>query len=156
MIELDFKEPETFKTPDGEEYIINPLNVEDIKLLFKFMEYEEELKKLQKDGHKKNAQNLIYGSDEEDREPMVTLAEQIINKSIKNIETGEPLPKKYQTIKKLIQLSGYVAVATIDVNKEDIREGEDIPLEVKRMLSGVSKETSTPSKKKRGGRKKSS
>lgn len=155
MLELDFKELQTFKIPEGDEYIINPLNVEDVKVLFQFMEYEDELKTLHKKKDKKKAHKLIYGSEDQKQKPMIELANIIVSKSIRRVDDGEPLPEKYRTVKKLIQLCGHVAMATMDLNESDLSQAGDIPLEVKKMLSDASGGTSTPSKKK-GGRKKNS
>lgn len=164
MLELDFREPETFKTPDGQEYVINPLDVKDVKIIFKFIELNERLQKIKnKSKNKKQdvkntseANSIIYGKEGNEEPSLAELAEEIINKSIKNIESGDQLPKRYHTIKKLIQLSGHVAVATIDMNKEDIERAGGNPLELQRMLSDKSEPTSTPSKKKRAGKKKHS
>lgn len=161
IIELDFKEPETFKTPDGNEWIINPLPVKDIKIIFQFIKFNEQLKKYQDEGDTDKSNELIYGKPDESEDwnkdnSLMGIGETIIDKAITN--TKDPtiiFPSKYKTVKKLIQLSGHVAIATMDVNEAEIKEAGGNPLEIQRMLSDKSKATSTPSSRRGGKRKKS-
>lgn len=155
ILELDFKELEQFKTPDGEVYEINPLDVKDIRIVFEFLQAQDELKAIKETNDTLKANALIFGNKEMEEPSMIELANSIIDKSITNTETGDLLPKKYRTAKKLLQLSGHVAIATMDLNNQDIERAGGNPLELQKMLSDKSKETSSPSKKKDGRQRKS-
>jgi len=155
MLELDFKEPETFKTPDGQEWVINPLPTKDIKIIFRFIELNDEMKALKKNGETAKANKLIFGTEEDENVPsVVELTEQIIDLSVHNVEDEETLlPSKYRTVKKLIQLASNVAVVTMDLSQEDIARAGGNPLEIQGMLSDKSKQVLSSSKKKGGKRK---
>lgn len=144
MIELDFREPESFKTPDNEEYIINPLNTEDMKLLLQFIDLNDQQDKLKAEGKTKELNKLVYID-------LVNKANELIDKSIINKNDGKLLPEQYRKpYIHLIKLCNIVVRETIGNNNT----GEsDIPLELQNKSSNKSGETSTSSKKK-GGRKK--
>jgi len=144
MIELDFKEPETFKTPDGEEYIINPLDTGDMKILLQFLDLNDQQDKLKSEGKLKELNKLVYVD-------LVNKANELVDKSIVNKNNGELLPEKYRKpYIHLVKLCNIIVRETI--GRKD-GEGGDNPLELPQKSSNKSGETSTPSKQK-GGRKK--
>lgn len=144
MIELDFKEPETFKTPDGEEYVINPLDTGDMKILLQFLDLNDQQDKLKSEGKLKELNKLVYVD-------LVNKANELVDKSIVNKNNGELLPEKYRKpYIHLVKLCNIIVRETI--GRKD-GEGGDNPLELPQKSSNKSGETSTPSKRK-GGRKK--
>jgi hypothetical protein len=155
MIELDFREPETFKTPDGEEWIITPLEVEDTPLIFKFQKLYTHLLKIKEKKDHESVNELIFGNEKSKKESLISFSDILIDKSIKN-EKNEKLPLKYRKRKHMIMLGGLIVKETMGVTQSDLNNGGDIPLELQKKSSSKSRPTSTPSKKKQGGKKKSS
>lgn len=96
MVEINFRKKETFKTPDGEEYIINPLKRKNLKKLNKFVALNQRIDKLKIEGKGEEVNKLIFGEDEEndDEETLLKVADDIIDLSIKNIKTKDPLPEE--------------------------------------------------------------
>lgn len=115
---LEFKEPETFTTPDGNTYIINPLPTRAMKTIFKFIELNNQQQEYIKNGEKDKVNELVYG-------PLVELVEEIVDKSVKNVENGEPLSEKYRTLGKLIEICNQVVISTVDANPEMAKQMEE-------------------------------
>jgi hypothetical protein len=147
MIDLDYKEYETFKTPDKEEWLIKPLLTEDMKMVLKFTDLNDQQVKLKEQGKNKELTELIYID-------LVKIANELIDKSVVNKKTGEVLSIEWRTpYINLIKLASLVIQTTVG-NTDNIKEDGEIPLELPQKSSEASGGTSTPSKKK-GGRKKS-
>lgn len=158
MLELSFIEPETFLTPDGSEYIINPLPTREMKRVNEFIELNTLLQQYQSEGNDKEANKLIYGSeDDPDKRTIASLCEELIDLSIKNIEDGSDLPKKYRTIFKMIELCTFIVKATLQLpdNITPPTEG-DTPLGQAGKSSDKSEETPIASSKKPAGQKQKS
>lgn len=146
MIELDYKEYETFKTPDKEEWIIKPLQTEDMKMVLKFTDLNDQQVKLKDEGKNRELTELIYID-------LVKIANELIDKSVFNKKTGDVLNKEWRTpYINLIKLASLVIQTTVGTS-DNSGEG-DTPLELQVKSSEASGGASTPSKKK-GGRKKS-
>ncbi len=148
MIELDFREPETFKTPDGQEWIINPLTTRKMPLVHDFIRLYDERKGLEFESDEFKQINFVE---------LVEISEEIVKAGIKNKENkDEAFPEKYTTQGKLFQMALLVCDVTTDI-KIPIK-GDDIPLDQKpgKKKSRSSKQTSTPSSKKPAGKKKPS
>ena len=159
MLELSFVEPETFKTPDNHEYIINPLPTREMKRVNEFIELNTELQEYQKEGKDTEANKLIYGSDDEpDKRTIASLCEELIDLSIKDVEDGSDLPKKYRTIFKMIELCTFIVKATLQLpdNITPTTDGDGTPLGRVGKSSDKSEETRTASSKKPAGTKKQS
>lgn len=147
MIELDFKEPETFKTPDGEEYIVNPLETGDMKLIAKLTSLDSKQRKLQEEGKIEELNQTVYDES-------VKLSNEIIDKSIVNKKTGELLPDTYRTpYTRLVKIVKIVVDETVGLGGESGGEGGN-PLGSQKKSSKTSGGTSTASGRK-GGRRKS-
>lgn len=147
MIELDFKEPETFKTPDGEEYIVNPLETGDMKLIAKLTSLDSKQRKLQEEGKIEELNQTVYDES-------VKLSNEIIDKSIVNKKTGELLPDTYRTpYTRLVKIVKIVVDETVGLGGESGGEGGN-PLGSQKKSSKASGGTSTASGRK-GGRRKS-
>jgi len=146
MIDLDYKEYETFKTPDKEEWLIKPLLTEDMKMVLKFTDLNDQQVKLKEQGKNKELTELIYVD-------LVKLANELIDKSISNKKTGDLLSDEWRTpYITLINLASLIIQNTVGTSSKD-GEGDN-PLELQVKSSGASGGQSTASKKK-GGRKKS-
>lgn len=147
MIDLDFKEPETFKTPDGEEYIVNPLETGDMKLIAKLTSLDSKQRKLQEEGKIEELNQTVYDES-------VKLSNEIIDKSIVNKKTGELLPDTYRTpYTRLVKIVKIVVDETVGLGGESGGEGGN-PLGSQKKSSKASGGTSTASGRK-GGRRKS-
>jgi len=147
MIELDFNEPETFKTPDGEEYIVNPLETGDMKLIAKLTSLDSKQRKLQEEGKIEELNQTVYDES-------VKLSNEIIDKSIVNKKTGELLPDTYRTpYTRLVKIVKIVVDETVGLGGESGGEGGN-PLGSQKKSSKTSGGTSTASGRK-GGRRKS-
>jgi len=147
MIELDFNEPETFKTPDGEEYIVNPLETGDMKLIAKLTSLDSKQRKLQEEGKIEELNQTVYDES-------VKLSNEIIDKSIVNKKTGELLPDTYRTpYTRLVKIVKIVVDETVGLGGESGGEGGN-PLGSQKKSSKASGGTSTASGRK-GGRRKS-
>lgn len=116
---LVFREPETFKTPDGSEYVILPVQVDDMPILFSIINKKEKLSKKKK---------------KEDKDGVAFIQEcggdlkNLINKTIINTQTGESLPPKYQQPGNVIDLMGRIMRATMPDSSKESTDG-DTPLE---------------------------
>lgn len=147
MIELDFNEPETFKTPDGEEYIVNPLETGDMKLIAKLTSLDSKQRKLQEEGKIEELNQTVYDES-------VKLSNEIIDKSIVNKKTGELLPDTYRTpYTRLVKIVKIVVDETVGLGGESGGEGGN-PLGSQKKSLKTSGGTSTASGRK-GGRRKS-
>lgn len=119
---LIFKEPETFKTPDGGEYVILPVQVDDMPILFSIINKKDKLSKKKK---------------QEDKDGVAFIKEcgvdlkNLINKTIINTKTGESLPPKYQQPGNVIDLMGRIMRATMPDSTKESDEDGGIPLEQK-------------------------
>ena len=132
MLDISFKENETFKTPDGEEWTINPLRRKDLKKLNKFTSMNDQLQKLQKEGNSVEGNRLIYGEDEDNdqEETLLSVTDEIIDLSITN-KKGEKFPEKYRRqITKAMELCSLVVSASID-SPQKAKTGDDTPLAMK-------------------------
>lgn len=118
---LNFKEPETIQTPDGQTYEILPLPVKDMPLLLDFMDLQEKLNLSDEATAEKKAKDNI--------ELLLPPMSKMVVSSVKNKETGEPIPEKYLTLKNYIELATKVIIATSD-SPEDKPAGDN-PLEQK-------------------------
>jgi hypothetical protein len=146
MIELDFREPETFKTPDGSEWIVSPLFTKDMPLVAEFEELSREQVRLGKEGKREEINKLVFNE-------MPALVNKMIDKSIVNKDNGELLPEEYRTPYTMLI---NIATVIIRVTNGPIPTNEGgTPLEIRKSSSAKSKPTSTPSKRK-GGKKKNS
>jgi hypothetical protein len=145
MIDLDYKEYESFKTPDKEEWIVKPLLTEDMKMVLKFTDLNDQQVKLKDEGKNKELVELIYID-------LVKIANELIDKSVFNKKTGDVLTNEWRTpYINLIKLASLVIQTTVG-NVDNVGES-DIPLELPQKSSKALGGASTPSKKK-GGRKK--
>ncbi len=129
-IDVDFNEPDTFKTPDGEEWAINPLRRRHRKKFTKFTNLNDQMTKLKKENRASEANRLLFGEDEEneDEETILTIADNIIDLSIENIKTKEKLPEKYRLeISKVFELCTLVIKASSGKIPEN--KGDDTPLQ---------------------------
>jgi hypothetical protein len=127
MLELNFKEPETFKTPDGTVWTINPLKRRDLKRLHRFTALNEKLQKLKEEGRTDEANTLIFGKDEDDdqEETLLKITDEIIDLSITN-DKGEQFPEIYRRqITKTMELCVLVINASVDSPKG--KEGDGNP-----------------------------
>jgi len=146
MIELDFREIESFRTPDGEEWLINPLDTVDMKLIAKLTRLESKQRKLQKEGKVEELNEIVYGDS-------VDLSNELIDKSIVNKKTGELLPEQHR--KPYIQLVELVKLVVNEtVGLRDVKgDGDDNPLGSPKTSSKPSGGKSISSGKKGGRRK---
>ena len=80
MIELDFREPETFKTPDGQEWIINPLTTRKMPLVHDFIRLYDERKGLEFESDEFKQINFVE---------LVEISEEIVKAGIKNKENKD-------------------------------------------------------------------
>lgn len=106
MMELDFREPETFKTPDGTEYIVYPLQTRHIITIYRrYLRKNREVEE-------------YNGNDEEEltklEDEVASLLEQLFKASIHNKKSGKPeLPKREylssniesKLVKKIIEIT---------------------------------------------------
>lgn len=134
MIEIDFKEIEEFKTPDGNIWIINPLKRRDLKKLNRFTTLNDQLQKYKREGKTVEANQLVYGVDEEndEEETLLKVTDEIIDISIKNKKDGSKFPEKYRRqITKAMELCSLVIEASIDTPTRSKEGGSDTPLQMK-------------------------
>lgn len=145
MLDLDFKKPETFKTEDGDEWMIKKLSVKNMPLVYDFIEVYD----------KKS--DLEFGTEEFKEVLYVQLPErclELINLSVKNVEDEDkPFPEEELSLTKMIQIALLICDTTMEFNNPIKRGG--IPLGQEKKKSESSKPTFTPSKKKDGRKKKS-
>lgn len=141
---LIFEEPETFKTPDGAEYIILPLSVDDMEPMFQLIEkrdklVEDEKKKQLAASAKTKKQKGKKKPDPEDDQPVQIDGKlflktcgkeinEIIPLSVLNIKTGEPFPRKYWNPQNQGDL--IIKIMKITMPKEKVDEEDGIPLEL--------------------------
>lgn len=159
MYELEFKELERFETPDGKTYEIYPLRVEDMKLVYNFIELNEKrLKftnieevdgetkiKIDEEAVKKIGNKVLYND-------LIPLCNSIVDKTVIEVDTDELLPDKYRTIQIVMELASKAIIATTGSSKKSGEGGN--PLGVPKNPSDSSGEMSMPSKKKRKKAKK--
>ena len=122
IMTLVFKEPETFQTPDGGEYVILPVQVDDMPVLFNIIDKRARASKKTK----KNKKDEDTG--QEFIKACGTDLQELIGKTVINIKTGEPLPLKYRNPGNMIELMGKIMKITMP-NSSKESEGEDTPLE---------------------------
>ena len=122
IMTLVFKEPETFQTPDGGEYVILPVQVDDMPVLFNIIDKRVKASKKTK----KNKKDEDTG--QEFIKACGTDLQELIGKTVINIKTGEPLPLKYRNPGNMIELMGKIMKITMP-NSSKESEGEDTPLE---------------------------
>ncbi len=119
---LVFKEPETFKTPDGGEYVVLPVQVDDMPVLFNIIDKRTKASKKTKKNKK----------DEDTGQEFIKACgadlQELIGRTVVNIKTGEPLPLKYRNPGNMIELMGKIMKITMP-NSSKEAEGEDTPLE---------------------------
>lgn len=116
---LIFKEPETFTTPDGGEYVVLPVQVDDMPILFSITNKRNKLSKKKK--------GTIEG--EEFIKECGTDLTKLIDRTILHIQTGEPLPPKYRQMSNILELVGKIMkITTIEVEDE---KDDGTPLEQK-------------------------
>jgi len=119
---LVFKEPETFTTPDGGEYVILPVQVDDMPVLFNIIDKRVKASKKTKKNKK----------DEDTGQEFIKACgadlQELIGRTVVNIKTGEPLPLKYRNPGNMIELMGKIMKITMP-NSSKEAEGEDTPLE---------------------------
>jgi hypothetical protein len=131
MVNINFRKKETFNTPDGETYEINPLKRRHLKKLNSFIKLNTKLQELQGAGDVEGANKIIFG-DEEDNDEEITLlkvADDIIDLSIKNVKSGKELPEDYRLeITTTIELCTAVIQASTGGAKGKAK-GEDTPLQ---------------------------
>jgi len=160
MIELDFKEPETFKTPDGQEWAIYPLKVKNMRYVALFTKLHNEYTELRQAGKIDEANNLLFGNiDDEEEDPeneksMVGFSNKMVDLAVKNVENEENFPEKYRHGEQLLSLCAIIVKVTTNLNPKAVKEamGEEGPFPLKDS-SDKPEETSTPSKKSRRKRK---
>ena len=119
---LVFEEPETFQTPDGGEYVILPVQVDDMPILFNIIDKRTKTSKKKSKKDEDTGQEFIKacGSD----------LQELISKTVINLKTGESLPLKYRNPGNMIELMGRIMKITMP-NKAQPEDG-DIPLEQSR------------------------
>lgn len=120
MLNISFEEPEIFPTPDGREWIINPLKRKELKKLTKFARMNKELQKYQKEGNIEAGNILMYGENEDDEEEdtLLKLTDEIIDLSIREVKTNKLFPEKYRRqITKAIELCVEVVKASSGKSK---------------------------------------
>lgn len=154
MYELEFKELETFETPEGKNYEVYPLRVEDMKLVYKFIEFNQERlgKFIKKDNEEFLEEDIKKIGNEVLYNDLIPICNEIIDKSVMEIGTGELLPHKYRTIQIVMELAAKAIIATTGNTKKS--NGRDIPLEQQQNPSNSSEGMSTPSRKKQKKTKK--
>ena len=137
---LLFKEPKTFKTPDEGEYVILPVQVDDMKILFRItngrgkLEQEAEAnlkKKLKKKILTKEEKEGIRISGEDFLDACGKDIKTLIDVTVLNTKTGEPLPLKYRQPGNVMELIGEIMDIT-NVDKKSESQEDGTPLEVKR------------------------
>ena len=137
---LLFKEPKTFKTPDEGEYVILPVQVDDMKILFRItngrgkLEQEAEAnlkKKLKKKTLTKEEKEGIRISGEDFLDACGKDIKTLIDVTVLNTKTGEPLPLKYRQPGNVMELIGEIMDIT-NVDKKSESQEDGTPLEVKR------------------------
>ena len=109
---LVFKEPETFKTPDGAEYIILPVQADDMPVLFSITNKRNKLAKKKKTPI--NGEEFIKECGQDIQE--------LINKTVLNIKTGESLPLKYRQPTNVLDLMGRIMKITTIESNEPVEE----------------------------------
>lgn len=124
---LVFEEPETFKTPDGGEYVILPVQVDDMPIMFNITNKRERLSKKKKGNFTGEDFIKECGGD----------IQELITKTILNIKTGESLPLKYRQPSNVLDLMGRIMKITTIASKEDKKE-DGTPLEQNKKSSGKS------------------
>lgn len=141
---LVFKEPETFTTPDGGEYIILPVQTDDMPLFFKIVQKREELyQKALKEAEKKAKKDKKeYNKDEVDI-PVKDFLEHcgkdlslLIDKTVINIKNSEPIPLKYRNPGNVIHWMFSIMAITTPERTQD--KGDDTPLKQAEKSSGKS------------------
>lgn len=143
---LIFREPETFKTPDGGEYVILPVQVDDMPILFSITNKRNKLKeKAIAEAKKKN--KIKKGFDEEKVEvsgedfiqECGSDIQNLITKTVLHTKTGEPLPLKYRQMTNMLDLMGKIMdITTIETPTS--KDGDGNPLEQNLKSSGKSSE----------------
>ncbi|HNR25820.1 MAG TPA: hypothetical protein PKI66_03780 [Methanobacteriaceae archaeon] len=137
---LLFKEPKTFQTPDKGEYVILPVQVDDMKILFRITNGREKLeqeattalkKKLKKKTLTKEEKKEINISGEDFLDACGKDIKKLIDVTVINTKTGEPLPLKYRQPGNVMELIGEIMDIT-NVDKKSSSEGDDTPLELKK------------------------
>ena len=143
---LVFKEPETFKTPDGEEYVILPVQVDDMPLFFKIANKRTELYQNELKEAKKKAKKAKKELDEDKVDiPIEIFLKEcgedltiLIDKTVLNIKNGEPVPLKYRNPGNVLHwMFSIMAITTPDRTKPD-SDGDDTPLKQAKKSSGKS------------------
>jgi len=166
MNRLNFRKPETFKTPDGQEWIINPLKVKDMRYVAQFTKLHGEYTELRKAGKFDEANNLLYGNvdneedDPENEKSMVGFSNKMVDLAVKNIKTGDKFPEEYRLGEELLSLCAKIVEITTNPNPKAAKAvkelmSEDGPFPLKDS-SDKPVPTSMPSKKSRKKRKKKS
>lgn len=130
MFDISFEELETFKTPDGKEWIVNPLKRKDLKKLNRFTALNQKLQKYRKEDNMEEGNKLIYGIKENDdkEETLLSVTDEIIDLSIEEVKTKEKFPEKYrrQVLKAIELCMLVVKVSTGNMTKK----GDDTPLQM--------------------------
>jgi hypothetical protein len=99
---VEFKEPETFKTPDKEEYMAIPVTVDGIEPLHDLMDLLNRERKKHKGKMTKEEEGLFFLK--EGKKDL----NKIIDTCVINTKTGEPLPTKWRQIGPILQIIGSV------------------------------------------------
>lgn len=137
---LIFKEPETFKTPDGSEYVVLPVQVDDMPIMFNITNKREKLRETAFKEAKKKDKKVKKEDVEIRGEDFIMECgadiQKLITQTIINVKTGKPLPLKYRQMDNVLDLMGRIMkITTIDpVEKKD----DDTPLEQKLTSSAKS------------------
>jgi hypothetical protein len=134
MVNINFRKKETFETPDGEVWEINPLKRRHLKKLNRFIKLNTKLQELQKNGDVEAANKIIFGEEEDndEEETLLKIADDIIDLSIKNVKTGKELPEDYRLeISTTIELCTAVIQTSTGKVKQS-QNGDDTPLPTKK------------------------
>lgn len=154
MINIDFEEPETFQTPDKRVWIVNPLKRRDLKKINGFINLNKQMENIKSEGKADEVNKIMFGEDEdnEDELTLLKIADDLIDASIEEKETGERFPDKYRRqIKKLIELTNIVIKAS--TGNIEGSKGSDTPLPEKNRKSKSGPATISSTKKQAGKKK---
>lgn len=127
MLDILFNEPETFKTPDGRLWQINPLKRKDLMIMNKFTKINDKIQELKLDENVAGGNELVFGTGNNKEDSLISVTDEIIDLSIREVNTGKKFPEEYrENIGKAIELCNYVIKATVGLG-----EGDGSPLAVK-------------------------
>ena len=120
MLDILLNEPETFNTPDGRLWEINPLKRKDLVIMNKFTTINDKIQAMKKDGNTGAGNELVFGTGKAKEDTLIGVTDEIIDLSIREVNTGKRFPEEYrENIGKAIELCNYVIKATVGLGEGD-------------------------------------